>query len=93
MKVAKNMEFDRKIVGEVIRRQRQNKGLSQEIMSGFAVIARSHWSEIESGKHALWLETFWKIATALELRPSELMRLIEEETERRKQEENEQKQE
>ena len=80
------MEFDLKIVGEVIRQQRMKKNLSQEVISGFAVIGRSHWSEIESGKHTLWLETFWRIAHALELRPSELMRLIEEETERRERE-------
>lgn len=80
------MEFDLKIVGEVIRQQRLKKKLSQEVVSGFAVIGRSHWSEIEYGKHTLWLETFWKMADALEMRPSELMRLIEDETERRERE-------
>jgi transcriptional regulator with XRE-family HTH domain len=88
------VEFSIIVTGEVIQRERISKNRSQEVLSGFAVMSRSHWSEIEHGHHPeLALQTFWKIADALELRPSELMRLIEEETERRKREENEQKQE
>ena len=36
------IEFDREAAGRVIRRLRQEKGLSQEVLSGFAGLARSH---------------------------------------------------
>lgn len=81
------MELDINVVGEVICQQRMKKKLSQEVVSGFAVIARSHWSEIEHGHHPeLSLQTYWRIADALDLRPSELLRMIEEEIERREHE-------
>ena len=81
------MEYDINAVGAVIRQQRMKKKLTQEVLSGFAVIGRSHLSEIEHGHHHDFsLRTFWQIALALDLRPSELMRLIEEETERRERE-------
>jgi transcriptional regulator with XRE-family HTH domain len=90
MKGVFGVEFSIKVAGEVIQRERINKNRSQEVLSGFAVMSRSHWSEIEHGHHPeLALQTFWRIANALEMRPSELMRLIEEETERREMEQTE----
>ena len=73
------IEFNNKAVGRVIRRLRKEKGLSQEVFSGLAGIARSHLSMIESGdKHANF-ETVWKIANAFEILPHQLVKLIEEE--------------
>ena len=90
MKGVFGVEFSIKAAGEVIQRERINRNRSQEVLSGFAVMSRSHWSEIEHGHHPeLALQTFWRIANALEMRPSELMRLIEEETERREREQME----
>ena len=43
------IEFDKKAVGTVIRRLRREKGLSQEVASGLAGIARSHLAMIETG--------------------------------------------
>lgn len=84
------MDYDAKIMGEVIQQERIRRKRSQEVLSGFAVMSRSHWSEIEHGHHPdLAVQTFWKMAYALEMRPSELMRLIEEETERREREQEE----
>lgn len=89
-----SVEFNVKVAGEVIRNLRLKRKLSQEVLSGFAVIARSHWSEIEHGHHPdLTVQTLWRIANGFDMRPSELMRLIEEETERREQEQSGKKQE
>ena len=67
------------IVGKVIQRFREEKGLSQEVLSGFADIGRTHLSAIERGARKPTLETFFKIAEALEVRPSVLLAAIEDE--------------
>ena len=77
------MQYDNKAVGKVIRAAREEKKLSQEMLSGFAGIARSHLSMIESGRKMARLDTIWKIAVALEIRPSELVARMEQETEQR----------
>ena len=75
------MQYDNNTVGSVIRAAREEKKLSQEMLSGFAGIARSHLSMIESGRKMARLDTIWKIAVALEMRPSELLARMEEESE------------
>lgn len=67
------------IVGRVIQRFRENKGLSQEVVSGLADIGRTHLSAIERGARKPTLETFFRISEALQVRPSELLKAIEEE--------------
>ena len=71
------MQFDKRAVGSTIRQIRVQKGMSQELLSGLAGIARSHLAMIETGKKQPNLETIWKIALALKLRPSELITKIE----------------
>ena len=73
------MQFNTQTVGLVIRRLREQKGMSQELLSGLAGIARSHLSMIENGNKQPNLETIWRIASALNLRASELIREIEKE--------------
>ena len=73
------MQFDGAAVGRVIRRIRRRRGLSQEVVSGLAGIARTHLTMIENGSKQANLETVWKIALALDMQPSELIRQIEEE--------------
>ena len=75
-----SMQFDNQAVGRVIRRCRIQKGMSQEVLSGFAAIARSHLSMIESGSKQPNFETIWRIADALDMKPSELVAEIEKET-------------
>ena len=72
------MQFDGAAVGRVIRRIRRRRGLSQEVVSGLAGIARTHLTMIENGSKQANLETVWKIALALDLRPSQLVEKIEE---------------
>lgn len=72
------MRFDNEIIGKVIRRKRQQKGMTQEMLSGFAGIARTHLTMIENGTKQANFETLWRIAIALEMKPSELVAEIEE---------------
>ncbi len=72
------MEFDNKAVGQTIRNLRDSKTLSQDVLSGLAGIARSHLSMIETGTKQANFQTIWRIALALEMRPSELVARIEE---------------
>ena len=69
--------LDAKIVGKVIKHAREEKGVSQEVLSGFADIGRTHLSAIERGERKPTLETIFKIGYALNIRPSELVRMIE----------------
>ena len=71
--------MDAYIVGLVIQRFREQRGQSQELLSGLAGIGRTHLSAIERGQRKPTLETFWRISEALGLKPSVLMAAIEEE--------------
>ena len=73
------MEFDNRAAGRAIRSLRRERGLSQEVLSGFAGIARTHLTMIESGTKQANFETIWRIALALEMRPSQLVEQIERE--------------
>lgn len=74
--------LDAKIVGQVIQRVREKNGMSQELVSGLAGIGRTHLSAIERGERKPTLETFYRIALAMNLQPWKLMQLIEEEMEK-----------
>lgn len=69
--------LDAVIVGKVIQEQREKKNLSQEVVSGLADIGRTHLSAIERGVRKPTLEIFFKIADALNMLPSDLMKMIE----------------
>jgi len=70
------------LVGKVIQRFREKRGLSQEVLSGFADIGRTHLSAIERGARKPTLETFYRIGEAMGIKPSALLKEIEEEMER-----------
>ena len=73
------MPYNRKAFGVVISRLRVEKGLTQESLSGLAGIARSHLAALENGEKTVKLDTMWRIADALEVRPSELIGIVEKE--------------
>ena len=75
------MQFDNFAVGKAIRDLRKENGISQDVLSGLAGIARTHLTMIENGTKQANFETLWKIALALDIRPSELVARIEEEIE------------
>lgn len=69
--------LDPMVVGRVIQRFREERKQSQELVSGFAGIGRTHLSAIERGERKPTLETFFKIADALGVKASILMAAIE----------------
>lgn len=71
------MELSPKLIGETIKQLRNEKGLTQDVLSGLAGIARSHLAMIENGSKKANLETLCKIASALNMKPSELTKKIE----------------
>ena len=73
------MPYNRKAFGVVISKLRMQKGLTQENLSGLAGIARSHLAALESGEKTVKLDTMRRIADALEIKPSELLLMIEDE--------------
>ena len=75
--------LDAVIVGRVLQRFREQKKQSQELISGFAGIGRTHLSAIERGERKPTLDTFFKIADALEVKPSIIMAAIEEELQKK----------
>lgn len=75
------MQFDKNVVGQTIRSLRKEKKLSQDVLSGLAGIARSHLSMIENGSKQANFETIWRIALALNMRPSELVKRMEQKLE------------
>ena len=81
-KRGETVQFDNNAVGRIIHDLRKKKDVSQDVLSGFAGIARSHLAMIERGRKQANFETLWKIANALDMRPSELVALIENEIER-----------
>ena len=68
-----------KTVGIVIKRVREERGLSQEVVSGLADIGRTHLSAIERGTRKPTMETFFKIANAMDIDASDLLKQIESE--------------
>ena len=71
------MRYDSRITGQVIGRLRVKRGMTQEVLSGLAGIARSHLAMIENGSKSPNVDTLWRLAAALDLRLSELVHLIE----------------
>lgn len=69
------MQYDHKVMGRVIRQQREKRKLTQEVFSGFAALTRSHLAMIERGQKNPNVATLWKIAEALDMPLSELFRL------------------
>lgn len=65
------------IVGRVIQQFREQKGLSQEVVSGFADIGRTHLSAIKRGQRKPTLETFYRIGEAMRISPSVILAEIE----------------
>ena len=71
------MQYDHFITGRIIRKIREQRGLTQEVLSGLATLSRSHLAEIETGHINANVETLWKISEALNMKMSELIRMVE----------------
>ena len=75
------MQFDNQAIGKTICNLRNRRGISQDVLSGMAGIARTHLTMIENGDKQANFETLWRLANALDMRPSELVAHIEQEIE------------
>jgi transcriptional regulator with XRE-family HTH domain len=72
MLTASAMSWD-KIIGTNVRRLRKERGLSQEELAGEAGIAMRHLGRIERGEGNPTVEVLGKLASVLEVHPSELL--------------------
>ncbi len=72
-----DMQLNPVIVGKVIARFRENKGLTQEVLSGLSDIGRTHLSAIERGERKPTLETLYRISRALDVNMSDIVTAIE----------------
>ena len=82
------------IVGKVVAEFRKKKGKkivsyldqrrSQEVLSGFADIGRTHLSAIERGERKPTLETLYRISKALDVKMSDIITEIEKQIEKQK---------
>ena len=73
------MDYDNRITGKIIRELRRRKGLTQDVLSGLAGIARSHLAMIESGEKNANVDTLWRIANAMDMNLSEFIAMVEQE--------------
>lgn len=73
------MNYDSRITGQMIGILRTQRGMSQEVLSGLAGVARSHLAMIENGSKNANVDTLWRISSALGIRMSELMQMVEDE--------------
>ena len=71
--------MDSQTVGKVIKQFREDRKLSQEIVSGLASIDRSHLSKIELGLRSPTVNVLYKIANAMEVQASDILRTAERE--------------
>jgi len=71
------MEFE-KILGEELRKSRVEKGLSQEALGFESDYHRTYISQIERGEKNVSFVAIFKIANALDIKLSELIRNVEE---------------
>ncbi len=72
----KTIEFA-KVVGAMITELRTNKNLSINKFAHEYGLDVGNTSRIEKGSIEVKLVTFWKIAEALEISPSKLLRIVE----------------
>lgn len=71
-------QLDPILAGKAIAAIRRERGLTQEVLSGLSDMGRTHLSAIERGERKPTLETIWRMAAALDMRPSQLVARIEE---------------
>ncbi|MCL2070937.1 MAG: helix-turn-helix domain-containing protein [Oscillospiraceae bacterium] len=65
------------MIGKVIKHLRENKRLSQEVLSGLANVDRSHLSKIELGLRSPTITVLYKISDALGVNASDILKAVE----------------
>lgn len=69
----KKPEGSRAILASNLRKLRQDRGLSQEALADIAGLHRTYVSSVERCERNATLDTLDRLATALEVKPSELL--------------------
>lgn len=72
------MNINAELVGQVLQEYRGRSGLSQEVLSGLAGLDRTHYSKLERGERMPTITTLFKIAQAISVHPSDIIKSIEE---------------
>ncbi len=68
-----------KVFGQVLRKQRHEAGLSQEMLAFDADLQRTYISVLELGQQVPSLVTVFKLSSALKISTSDIMDLLEKE--------------
>lgn len=68
------------VIGKTIKKLREQKRMSQEVLSGLASIDRSHLSKIELGIRSPTINVLYKIADAMGIHGSDILKYAEEVT-------------
>lgn len=71
------------LLGQVVRRERRHRDLSQEAFGRRADLDSKHVSEIERANRDVRFTTLLQLAKGLDLRPGELLALFDAQRERR----------
>lgn len=61
-------KFEENIIGDLVKKQRKRKKLTQEKVAEAIGISDKHYSKIEMGKYVPSLQTFFKLIDVLELK-------------------------
>ena len=75
--MSKATKFSRRTFGHAVRKERLRLNLSQEDFAEKARVHRTYISSIELGKVSVGIEIANELASALEIRLSELIQLAE----------------
>lgn len=65
-------------IGDILRKLRTEKEFSQETLANLCDLERTYISQIERGLKMPTVATIFKISRALDIKPSEFIRLVEE---------------
>ena len=76
--------MDMIMIGKIIKQLREEKHLSQEVLSGLACVDRSHLSKIELGLRSPSVTVLYKLADALEVKASNILHKAEDSCESEK---------
>ena len=70
----RKLELQRALAA-VIKKYRNKQSISQ--LANEIDLSKSIWAGIEKGERDVQLSTFWRIAEALDIKPSQLLHMIE----------------
>ena len=75
----KNADIIIKTLAKIIKEEREKQGKSQRLLADECSFQRSLLSRLENGLNEPKLVSIWTIAEALRMKPSNLIRLVENE--------------